>query len=94
MRRGGTRARERSAFDPILLRLKEIPPVERPKDEYYSSLNTLDHDSALGGYSQLEVLLVSSREGMFEKTKPTLVDASCCRAGGGKRRFEKTKPGA
>ena len=64
--------------------------MERPKDEYYSSLNTLDHDSALGGYSQLEALPVSR----FEKTKPTLVDASRCRAGGGTRRFEKTKPGA
>jgi hypothetical protein len=30
--------------------------VEGPKDEYYSSLNTFDHDSALGGYPQLEVL--------------------------------------
>ncbi len=32
--------------------------MEGPKDEYYSSLNTFDHDSALGGYPQPEILLV------------------------------------
>jgi len=31
--------------------------VEGPKDGYYSSLNTFDHDSALGVYPQLMVLL-------------------------------------
>ena len=30
--------------------------MEGPKDEYYSSLNTFDHDSALGVHPQLEVL--------------------------------------
>jgi hypothetical protein len=38
--------------------------VEGPKDEYYSSLNTFDHDSALGGYPQLEVLPVPTVVGL------------------------------
>jgi hypothetical protein len=51
--------------------------VEGPKDEYYSSLNTLDHDSALGKYPQPEVLLVPRRasglcHGIWRIEEPTV----------------------
>jgi hypothetical protein len=34
--------------------IRKSPWVEGPKDEYYSSLYTFDHDSALGNYPQVE----------------------------------------
>ena len=43
--------------------------MEGPKDEYYSSLNTFDHDSALRVYPQLEVLPVPRRERVIRKNE-------------------------
>ena len=54
--------------------------MEGPKDEYYSSLNTFDHDSALEGYPQLEVLPGPRREQVIRKNEARALDVSCCGA--------------